>query len=453
MQVTEILADGLKREFQVVVPATELDERLTVRLTSLKSEVKLKGFRPGKVPMSHMRKMFGRSAMAEIVQSVLSEVARDTLSERGEKAAMQPDFKLPENEDETSKVLAGEADLSYTMAFDVLPEIKLTDFKNISVVRTVAEVADEAVTERLNELAESTVAYETKSDAAATGDQITVSYLGKLDGEPFEGGADDNAVIKIREGQFIPGFIEELVGLKTGDKKTFKITFPADYGAAALAGKEAEFDVEVKGVAAPEELKIDDQLAERVGLESLDALKTTIKEQAKSQYQQAGRQKIKRQMLDQLAEQHQFDLPQRLVEQEFESIWKQATSEMETSGKSFEDEDTTEEDARKEYREIAERRVRLGLVMSEIGQANQIDVTEEEMQKGMAAQMRQFPGQEQALMEFYKTNPDAIAALRAPIFEEKVVDYLLELVSVTEKTVSPEQLLSEDEDEETPEKK
>ncbi len=446
MQVTEVSTEGLRREFKVVVPAEELDKRLVERLTAMKSEVRLKGFRPGKVPVSHLRRLFGRSAMAEIVQSVLTEVARDTLEERGEKAAMSPDFKLPEDQAETNQVLLGKSDLTYTMSLDVLPEIKLVDFKTIDVVRQTAEVGDGDIDKRLNDLAESTRGYTTKSGKAADGDQLTISYAGTIDGEAFEGGTDDNAVVRIGDGRFIPGFAEQLVGLETGDTKTIDVTFPDDYGAKHLAGKAAQFAIEVKAVAAPEDLVIDDALAERLGMESLEALKKALGDQIKSEYTQAARQKVKRQLLDKLDSAHAFDLPIGLVDQEFDTIWRQVSEEMASSGTTFENEDTTEDAARDDYRKIAERRVRLGLVMSEIGETNKIEVTEEEVQRALAAQLRQFPGQEQQLIDYYRNNPDALASLRAPVFEEKVVDYLLELVQVEDQPVSAEDLLRDDED-------
>ena len=446
MQVTETVNEGLKREFSVVVPATELDSRLLTRLDSLKDEVRIKGFRPGKVPVSHLRRMFGRSMMAEIVQTVINEVARDTLAERGERAATPPDYKLPDDEEQADKVLAGSADLSYTMSYEVLPKITLGDFKTMKVERPVVDVSDADIDTQLHQLADSTRSFATKSGAAATGDRLTISYVGKIDGEPFEGGSDDNASVTIGDGRFIPGFAEQLVGLLSGDEKTITVTFPADYPAANLAGKEATFDITVKAVAAADPVEIDDNLAERLGLQSLDALRDTVKQQIQSQYTNAARQKLKRQVLDKLDAMHQIDLPPGMVEQEFDQIWRQVTTQLQTDGKTFESEGTTEEAAREDYRKISERRVRLGLVMSEIGEKAKITVTDEEAQRALQAQMRQFPGQEQALVDYYRQNPDALSALRAPIFEEKVLDYLLELADVSEKKVTREELLAEDED-------
>ena len=378
---------------------------------------------------------------------MISEVARNTLSERGEKAAMQPHYELPEDQGEANEVLAGNHDLAYTMSYEVLPKIELIDFKTISVDRPTVEVADAEVEEQLTRLADSTRSYTTKAGAADTGDRITLAYVGKIDGEPFEGGADDDAVIRIGDKRFIPGFEEQLVGLSSGDKKTIAVTFPEDYAASNLAGKEATFDIEVKAVAAGDEVAIDDKLAERLGLELLQSLRDTVRQQLQQQYALAIRQRVKRQILDQLDETHRFELPQRLVEQEFETIWRQIVNELSNSGRTFADEDTTEEKAREEYQEIAQRRVRLGLVMSEIGERAKVEITDEELQRAMAAQLRQVPGQEQALLDYYRKNPDSLASLRAPIFEEKVVDYLLELVNVTDKPVTAEELMKQAEEE------
>jgi len=450
MQVTETLSDGLKREFTVVVPADELGERLTQRLTSLKDEVRIKGFRPGKVPVNHLRKLYGRSAMAEIVQAMLSEVTVKTLEERGERAATPPDYDLPEDEAVTERILSGGADLAYTMSYEILPEVVLDDFKKVVVERPIVEIDEAEVETQLNQLAESGRTFDVKSGKAEDGDRVSVSYLGKIDGEPFDGGTDDNAAIRIGSGQFIPGFEEQLEGMAVGDEKTITVTFPDDYGAAHLAGKTANFDVSVKEVSKPGELVIDDNLAERLGLESIDKLREAIREQLRSQYDQATRMKVKRQILDQLDALHQFGLPPKMVQTEFDNIWRQISAEMAQNSRTFELEGTTEEAARDDYWKISERRVRLGLVLSEIGTKNAIEVREEEMQRALAAQLRQFPGSEQQVLEFYRKDPDAAAALRAPIFEEKVVDFLLELITISDKTVTREELLDDGEENEAP---
>jgi trigger factor len=446
MQVTETVSDGLKREFKIVVPIEELDDRLVKRLTSLKDEVRIKGFRPGKVPVNHLRKLYGRSAMAEIVQTMLREVANKTLDERGERAATPPDYQLPEDEGEAERVLSGKADLSYTMSYEVLPKVELSDFKTISVERPVVEIAEEEVEKQLEQLAENGRSFDPKTGKAENGDRVTISYLGKIDGEPFDGGADDNAVLRLGSGQFLPGFEEQLEGVSAGDEKTITVAFPDDYGAKHLAGKTASFDVTVKEVAAPGEATVDDQLAVRLGLESLDKLREAIRQQMQNQYNEATRMKVKRQILDKLDEMHSFELPPKMVDTEFDNIWRQVTADLAKNARTFEDEGTTEEAAREDYRKIAERRVRLGLVLSEIGERNKIEVRDEEMQRALAAQLRQFPGNEQAVLEYYRKDPDALSALRAPIFEEKVVDFLLELVKVADKKVTREELFKEDEE-------
>jgi trigger factor len=446
MQVIETNTEGLRRQFRVVVPAQELDTRLTERLNTLKDEVRIKGFRPGKVPMVHLKRLYGRSAMAEIVQAVMSEVARQTLTDRGERAATKPDFRLPEDTNEAEKILRGNADLAYTMAYEVLPKVDLGDFKAITVERPAVEVSDEEVDKQVSQLASNARSFVAKDGVAERGDRLTIAFVGKIDGVPFEGGTSENATVTIGDGRFIPGFAEQLVGLKGGDDKTIEVTFPDNYRPRHLAGKAATFDVTVKTVSVGDEVKIDDELAVRLGVESLVKLRDTVRQQVQGQYRQVARQRVKRQLLDRLDEMHAMELPPGMVEQEFDTIWRQITAELARSGRTFEDEGTTEVAAREDYRKIAERRVRLGLVMAEIGERSKIQVTDEEVQRALAAQMRQFPGQEQALVEYYRNNPDAVAGLRAPIFEDKVVDYLLELVQVDEKPVTPEELMRDEED-------
>jgi trigger factor len=439
MQVTATETAGLKRSFKVVIPAQELDQRLTDRLSSMKDEVRIRGFRPGKVPISHLKRLFGRSAMAEIVQSMLGEVAQQTLTERGEKAAMQPDFQLPEQA-ETEKVLQGSGDLAYTMHYEVLPKVALADFKAIAIERPVVEPTDEAVEADLKRLASETRTFVAKSGPAEVGDRINLAFTGSMEGKPFIGGSDENAMVVIGSGSMLKDFEDQLVGVQAGDRKTITLTFPEDYRAKALAGREASFEVRVKSVAGGDPVPLDDQLAVRLGVENLAALRDTVRQQLVSQYGQAIRQRVKRQLLDRLDEMHPIELPPGLVEQEFNAIWQQITQQLANAGSSFEQEGTTEEEARKEYQMIAQRRVRLGLVMSEIGDKAGITVTEDEVQRALAAQMRQFPGREQTVLDYYRNTPQALATLRAPIFEEKVVDYLLELAKIADKPMTKAEL-------------
>lgn len=447
MQITETLNEGLKRELKVVVPATDLEERLAKRLEDAKDRVQIKGFRPGKVPLAHLRKMYGKSFMAEVVNEILND-SRAILADRNEKSATQPEVSMTEDEKEAEKILAGEADFAFTMIYEVLPEFDLGDVSKIAITREVVDIPDAEIDEQVERVASSARSYSAKDGKAADGDRVTMDYLGKIDGEPFEGGADQGANLVIGSGQFIPGFEEQLVGLKAGDEKVITVTFPADYTAAHLAGKDATFDIKVSEVASPDELTIDDEMAKKLGLESLEKLREVVRGQLESQYGSITRQKIKRQILDALDEVHKFETPSTLVDAEFNNIWTQITRELEQAGQTFADEDTTEDEAREEYRGLAERRVRLGLVLSKIGEDAGVEVSDDELQRALFEQVRQYPGQEQQIYEFYRSNPDAVASLRAPIFEDKVVDHLLTQVAVSDKTVSKEELLADDSEDE-----
>ena len=447
MQVTETLSDGLKRELKITIPATDLDQKLSERLDDLKTKVQIKGFRPGKVPVSHLRKAYGRSVMAEIVQETVTKSSEQALQDRGEKAAMQPNLDMTEDEVEANEILDGKKDLDVTMTYEVMPTFELGEFSDLKVEKPVVEVSDDEVMEQIDRIADQSRPFEEKKGKAKEGDRVTMSYAGKVDGELFEGGSDENGQLVLGSGQFIPGFEDQLIGTKAGDETVVKVTFPEEYPATHLAGKEAEFDVTVKEVAKPGDLKIDDDFAKGLGLESLDNLKDIIKSQIDGQYVGASRQKVKRQLLDQLDERYDFDLPPTMLEQEFDGIWAQVQKDMEQAGKSFEDEETTEEDARADYMKIAERRVRLGLVLAEVGEKNEIQVSEDEMRQAIMQQAQQYPGQEKEIFEFFQQNPQQLAGIRAPIFEEKVVDYLLELADVTEKTITKEELLASDDEE------
>ncbi|WP_099867776.1 trigger factor [Pararhizobium haloflavum] len=447
MQVTETLAEGLKREIKVVVPAQEMEQKLNERLADAKSKVRLNGFRPGKVPMSHLKKMYGKSFMADLVNEIIRDKPSAILTERGERSATQPEIKMTEDEEEANEILNAKKDFEFSVAYEVIPAIELQDNSKLKVTREVVDVPNEEVEEQVMRVAENAKTYETKKGKAADGDRVTMDYLGKVDGEAFDGGKDENAELVIGSNRFIPGFEEQLVGVKAGDEKTITVTFPEDYPAAHLAGKEATFDVTVKDVAKAAELKIDDELATKLGLESADKLREVVRGQIESQYGQMTRQKVKRQILDQLDTLYKFDAPQTLVDAEFNNIWTQITRDLEQSGKTFEDEDTTEEAAREEYRKLAERRVRLGLVLSEIGEKAGVTVSDEEMQRAVYDQIRQYPGQEKQILEYFQKTPGAAASLRAPIFEEKVIDHLLGEIEVTDKTVTKEELMAdEDED-------
>ncbi|MGF1621545.1 MAG: trigger factor [Rhodomicrobiaceae bacterium] len=446
MQVTETLSDGLKRELKIVIGAEELNARLDAKLDSIKDKVKLSGFRPGKVPVSHLKKVYGRSMMAEVVEETVSETTTKAMTDRDERPAFQPQIKLPEDEGTVNEVVEGKHDLEFTMAFEVLPKIELANLKDVKLERPVAEVSDEEVNKALDRLREGNVTYDAKDGEAEDGDRVMIDFVGKLDGEPFEGGTGEDAPVVIGRGGFIPGFEEGLMGGKAGDERSVRASFPENYQAEHLAGKDAEFDIKIKEVAAPRTPDADDEFAKSLGLESLDKLKDAIREQISKDFEQASREKAKRALLDALDEVHKFELPPSLVDNEFESIWKEMIAHLERQKKTFEDEGTTEEAERGKYREMAERRVRLGLVLAEIGQVNEIKVTDEEVRRAIMQRAQQFPGQERQVVEFFKNNPNAQMELRMPIFEDKVVDFALELADVTDKTVSQEELFSRDDE-------
>jgi len=445
MQVTETLNSGLKREIKVVVPASDMEARLMQRLSDAKDKVRLKGFRPGHVPVSHLRRVYGRSFMAEVVNEILSDSTRSIPGDRGEKPAMQPEVKMTEDEKEAERILAGNADFEFSMAYEVIPAIELKDVSGIKVTRQIYDVPEEEVEKQVAVVADSARTYEPKKGKAEEGDKVTLDYLGKLDGEPFEGGAAEDADIVIGSNQFIPGFEDQLVGVKEGDEKTIEVTFPEGYAAEHLAGRKATFDLKIKKVQKPGPLEINDELAKNLGLETAEKLREIVRGQIESQYGNVTRQKVKRQILDALDEAYRFEAPSNLVESEFNNIWVQVTRDLQQAGRTFEDEDTTEEEARAEYQRLAERRVRLGLVLAEIGEKAGITVTDDELQRALYEQIRRFPpSQQQQAFEFYRDNPSALAGIRAPIFEEKVIDHLLGQISVTDEKVSREVLLADD---------
>jgi trigger factor len=447
MQVTETRSEGLQREFKVVVPASDLDAKVNARLNEMKARVQIPCFRPGKVPVSHLKRLYGRSAMAEVIEATVRDANTQIFSERGFKLASEPKVTLPTEQQEIEKLIGGQSDLDYSVAVEILPPIELADFKTLKLERLTAEVTDAAIDEGLKRIAEQNRPFAAKAEGAKSekGDNVTIDFTGSIDGKPFEGGTGGDVAVSLGSGTFIPGFEDQLLGVAVGDKKTINATFPENYASEALAGKAASFDVTVKKIEAPQDVAMDDSFAKNLGLDSLAKLRDAIKERIERDHTGVSRQKLKRQLLDQLDAAHKFDPPPTLVKDEFDRVWNQVTSEMTAEKKSFADENTTEEKAREEYQKIAERRVRLGLVLAEIGEKNNITVTDEELNRALVEQARQFPGQEQQVWEYYRKNPQAVAGLRAPIYEEKVVDFLLELAKVTDKKVSREDLLKEDE--------
>ena len=444
MECTET-TDGLSRMYKVKVPASELKSRLDERIEEIRPQMRLKGFRPGKVPASHVRKMFGKSIMGEVVEAVMKETSEKAITDAEVRPASQPDMHM---ESDMEKVLDGEEDLAYHMHVDVMPDFEPADVSPITVARPVAEVDDEQLNEALDQVAENNMKYEPrgKTAKAKEGDAVVIDFVGKLDGEPFEGGAAEGHTLVLGSGSFIPGFEDQLIGTKTGEEKNVEVTFPEEYQAEHLAGKAAVFEVKVNEVRAPKKPDIDDDFAKGLGIDSLDELKTMLKSQLQQELDNASRAKAKRHLLDALDEKHDFELPPKMVDMEFNQIWQQLQAEMDAGRVSDEDKDKSEDELKEEYRKIAERRVRLGLVLAEIGRLQEIKISEQEVQQALIREAQRFPGQERQVLEFFQQNENAMAQLRAPIYEDKVVDHLLETVTVEEKKVSREELLAEDED-------
>jgi trigger factor len=448
MQVTETLSEGLKREFRVVVPAAELDAKVNERLDELKGRIRIDGFRPGKVPVAHLKRVYGRAAMAEVIEATVRDANSQIVGEGGFKLAAEPKVTMPEEEGAIEQVIAGKSDLDYKVAVEIVPPIELPDFKTIKLTKPVTDVDDAEIENALNRIAEQNKPWLPKPEGAKAeiGDRVIVSFVGTINGEPFEGGSADDAPVLIGSNTFIPGFEEQLIGIGVGENRTVKVKFPEPYGNSNLAGKDAEFAVTAKAIEAPGKVTVDDEFAKSLGLESLGKLREAVKDRISREDVMMSRQKVKRQLLDALDKQHKFDPPPTLVEEEFERVWKSVVEELEAEGKTFAHENTTEEKAKDEYRAISERRVRLGLVLAEIGEKNNITVTDEELNRSIMEQMRRYPGQEQQVYDIYRQNPGALASLRAPLYEEKVVDFVLELADVSENKVSREELYKPDDD-------
>jgi trigger factor len=448
MQVTETRSEGLRREFKVTLPATELEQRLTSELSTLKDKVKINGFRPGKVPIAHLRRLYGRSVMADVVQSAVNEANRKIIEDNNLKLALEPKIDMSGDQAEVEKALDARGDLDFTVAVEVLPTFELADLTDVSVKKLVAPVTDEDLDTAMQRMAAQNRTYATKGEGAeaAEGDRVVVDFIGRIDGEAFQGGTANDITVEIGSGSFIPGFEEQLTGAKAGDTRTISVTFPENYGSAELAGKAAEFDVTVKDVQGPGEVTIDDEFAKGFGMDSLEKLRDGVRSAIQRDFDAQARRKLKKELLDALDTKYSFELPQGLVEQEFTAVWSQVEADLKNNGRTFADEGTTEEAARAEYRRIAERRVRLGLVLAQVGSSADIQVTDEEVDRALVDRVRQYPGQERQVWEYFQKNPAAKAELRAPILEEKTVDHLLERITVVEEPTSRDELFR-DEDE------
>ena len=444
MQIVEKSVEGLSRVYGVTVPVADLNERLEARIVEITPQLNIKGFRPGKVPAAHVRRLHGKALMAEVVEQTISETTQKVLEENKLRPASEPDLK-PEGD--IAQVIDGKADLSYEISLEIMPDFEPTDLSKIALTRPVYEPTDAEVDEALDELAKQSRTYEPrtgKSLKAKDGDQLLIDFVGRIDGEAFQGGTAEDSELVLGSGQFIPGFEEQLVGAKPGDEVIVKVAFPADYQAANLAGKDAEFTTTVKEVRAPVDAKADDALAERLGVESLEKLKELLKSNLESQYAGASRFKLKRALLDVLDEKHDFPLPPKMVEAEFNAIWQQVQADKDRGGLPPEDAEKSDDQLQTEYRKIAERRVRLGLVLAEIGRINNVQVTDQELLDAMRQEAMRYGQQAQQIFDMFRQNAGMQAQLRAPIFEDKVVDLIVEKATVTDEKVSKDDLLKED---------
>ena len=440
MQLTERRSEGLLRVYDVVVPAADLQQQLNAKIAEVQPRVRINGFRPGKVPASHIRKVYGPGMMQDIINETVQKSTREGLA--NVRAASEPSLDL---KSDINKVIAGSEDLQFELSLEIMPDFEPADLKTISVKRPVAAVSDEQLQTALDDLAKAQRGFEDKDGAAEDGDAVVVDFTGRIDGEAFDGGAATDAQVVIGAKQFIPGFEEQLIGAKGGEERVLKVTFPEDYPVPSLKGKAAEFETKIKTVKAPRTGPLDDAWAADFGFDSLSALKDALKQRLESDHSAQSRAKAKRQLFDQLDAAHSFDLPPRMVEAEFNQIWRQIEQDRAAGRLDPSDEGKGEEELKAEYHVIAERRVRLGLLLAEIGRRHKLEVTDQEVGQAIAAQARNFPGQEQQVFEAYRRNPQLVAQVRAPLYEEKVVDYLMELINVTNETVTRDELFADDE--------
>lgn len=436
MQVTDTLNEGLKRGFTITIPAAELAEKRDARLKEVAANLTLPGFRPGKVPVSLARQRHGEAVRAEVLEQAVSESLRSALEERGLRPAGQPQVELVSGQEDDGK------DLEFKVETEILPEITVPDLSDLSLTRLKAVASDEAVDKILADVAKRQRSFETIEEVrpAVKGDVVSVDFVGKRDGVPFDGGTAQDVNVEIGGEGFIPGFAEQIEGMKPGEEKQITVTFPENYGAEELAGKEATFDITVKELKKPVDAPIDDELAKQLGFEALEQLRDLVRKQVEGEYDQLSRLRIKRDLLDALATKTDFQAPQSMVDAEFQQIWQRVEADRKAGQLDDEDKDKDEDTLRADYRKIAERRVKLGLLLAEIGRKNAITVTQDELGRAMRAEAMRYQGQEKEVFTFFQNNPQAIESLRGPIFENKVVDYLIELAKVEDKEVTPEEL-------------
>jgi trigger factor len=454
MQVTELSADGLKREYKVVVQANEIEDRVSGRLNELSRTIRMPGFRPGKVPVGLLRKQYGRSVMGEVVEQAVNQGSQQAISDHELRPALRPKIEVTSFDEG--------ADLEFTMALEVLPEVPKIDLGAIELTRPTAAVDDEAVAKAMANLAERFREFAPPAEPrpSQAGDRVTIAFEGKVDGDPFEGGKADDFPLVLGSGMMIPGFEDQLIGKQVGDDVTVEVTFPETYGNEKLAGKAASFAVQIKEIAEPQPVEMTDDLAKGQGFDDLAAMNRTLREGMEREYARYSRLRAKRALLDHLADSCKFEVPAGMVELEFDSIWQQLKQEMaghdhdghdheghDHEGHDHEAAPEPDEATRAEYQGIAERRVRLGLILSDVGQTNDLKVEQPEINAAVLEQARRYPGQEQRVLEFFKNSPQAIEQLRAPLYEDKVVDFILQLAKVTDQPVTAEELMRDPDDE------
>ncbi len=435
MQIIETNAEGLKREFKIVVPAQEVKDRIDGRLAELGRRIRLPGFRPGKVPLPLLQQRYGPSVRGEVVEQTVNDSSARVISDRGLRAAGQPRVEILSP--------AGDGDLEYKLAVELIPDISPVDFKSLAFERLVVEVAEKEVTDAVERAAKRF----RKSSPVATprpaqaGDVLVIDFAGRIDGKEFPGGSASGHFVELGGGSLIPGFEDQLIGAAAGDHREIRVAFPADYPKDELAGKDAEFAVDVKEIRELAPIEVDDELAKSLGAADVANLRDTVRQRIANDYAAVARSRLKRQLLDALAERHQFETPPGLVEAEFSAIWSQIEADRARGRVDAEDAGKSEDQLRQEYRDIAIRRVKLGLLLSEVGRLNNIQVSNEEMNRAVVNEARRHPGSERQVVEYYQKTPQALIQLRAPIYEDKVVDFILELATVTERRVTPEELV------------
>lgn len=444
MQIVEKSGEGASKVYGVTVPAAELARRLDARIAEITPRLNIKGFRPGKVPAAHIRRVHGKALMAEVIEQTLTETSQKVLDDNKLRPATQPDLKPESNMD---KVLEGKEDLSYELAVEIMPDFEPVDLTKIKLKRPVYEPTDAEVEEALADLAKQTRTYAPrtgKTVKAKDGDQVLIDFVGRLDGEAFQGGSAENHELVLGSGSFIPGFEEQLIGAKPDETKTIKVTFPDNYQAPHLASKEVEFEVTVKEVRAPKDAKVDDDLAKQLGLSDLAALREVLKKNLSEQYANNSRFKLKRALLDELDTKHDFPLPPGMVEAEFAGIWRQVEADKAKGELPPEDLKKSEKKLKEEYHHIAERRVRLGLVLAEIGRRNNVQVSDQELTQAMQREAMQYGPQAQQVFDFLRKDPNAAAQIRAPLYEDKVVELIFSQAKITDKKVTKDEILAED---------